>query len=118
MATEEIEKKAELLRKKLRYHSYLYYVLDKPEISDFEFDKLYRELVDLEAAYPEIITSDSPTQRVGGKASDAFDKVKFTKPMLSLANAFSAEELRAFDIRVKNGLPGESVEYILSLIHI
>ena len=115
MATEEIEKKAELLRKKLRYHSYLYYVLDKPEISDFEFDKLYRELVDLEVAHPEIITSDSPTQRVGGKASDAFDKVKFTKPMLSLANAFSAEELRAFNVRVKNGLSGESVEYITEL---
>ena len=115
MVTEEIKKKAEHLRKKLRHHSYLYYVLDKPEISDFEFDKLYRELVDLEDAYPEIITPDSPTRRVGGKASDAFEKVKFKKPMLSLANAFSAEELRAFDRRVKNGLSGMPAEYITEL---
>lgn len=115
MVTEEIKKKAEHLRKELRHHSYLYYVLDKPEISDFEFDKLYRELVDLEDAYPEIITPDSPTRRVGGKASDAFEKVKFKKPMLSLANAFSAEELRAFDRRVKNGLSGMPAEYITEL---
>ena len=104
MVTAEIIKKAEELRKKLRHHSYLYYVLDKPEITDFEFDRLYRSLVDLEKEYPEIVTPDSPTQRVGGKASDDFRKIPFKKPMLSLANAFSAEELRDFDRRVHGGI--------------
>lgn len=115
MEKEKIIEKAEALRKEIRYHSYRYYVLDKPEISDFEFDKLYRALVDLEAEHPELITPDSPTQRVGGKASDDFSKVKFKKPMLSLANAFSGEELRSFDERVRSGLLEESHEYITEL---
>lgn len=115
MASVEIEKKAEALRKELRRHSYLYYVLDRPEITDFEFDRMYRELVDLEKAHPEIITSDSPTQRVGGKASDDFRKVRFRKPMLSLTNVFNAEELREFDRRVKSSLGTDAVEYITEL---
>lgn len=115
MASVEIEKKAEALRKELRRHSYLYYVLDRPEITDFEFDRMYRELVDLEKAHPEIITPDSPTQRVGGKASDDFRKVRFRKPMLSLTNVFNAEELREFDRRVKSSLGTEAVEYITEL---
>lgn len=115
MVTAEIIKKAEKLRKKLRHHSYLYYVLDKPEITDFEFDRLYRSLVDLEKEYPEIVTPDSPTQRVGGKASDDFRKIPFKKPMLSLANAFSAEELRDFDRRVHGGIGAMPVEYITEL---
>lgn len=115
MASVEIEKKAEVLRKELRRHSYLYYVLDRPEITDFEFDRMYRELVDLEKAHPEIITPDSPTQRVGGKASDDFRKVRFRKPMLSLTNVFNAEELREFDRRVKSSLGTEAVEYITEL---
>ena len=115
MVTAEIIKKAEELRKKLRHHSYLYYVLDKPEITDFEFDRLYRSLVDLEKEYPEIVTPDSPTQRVGGKASDDFRKIPFKKPMLSLANAFSAEELRDFDRRVHGGIGAMPVEYITEL---
>lgn len=115
MVSEDIRKKAEELRKTLRHHSYLYYVLDRPEISDYEFDRMYRELVDLEKEYPELITPDSPTQRVGGKATDDFRKVTFRKPMLSLANAFSPEELREFDQKVKAGLGTDYVEYITEL---
>lgn len=115
MASEEIRKKVEALRKEIRHHSYLYYVKDAPEITDYEFDHLYRQLVDLEKEYPELVTPDSPTQRVGGKASDVFRKVRFRKPMLSLANAFSADELRDFDRRVKEGLHTDHVEYITEL---
>ena len=115
MASEDIIERAEALRKEIRRHSYLYYVLDRPEITDFEFDKMYRELVTLEAEHPEIVTPDSPTQRVGGKASDDFRKVRFRKPMLSLTNVFNAEELREFDRRVKASLGTENVEYITEL---
>ena len=115
MASEEIRKKVEGLRKEVRHHSYLYYVKDAPEITHYEFDHLYRQLVDLEKEYPELVTPDSPTQRVGGKASDDFQKVRFRKPMLSLANAFSADELRDFDRRVKEGLHTDHVEYITEL---
>ncbi len=115
MVSEDIRRKAEELKKTIRHHSYAYYVLDHPEISDYEFDRLYRELVDLEREYPELVTADSPTQRVGGKATDDFKKVTFRKPMLSLANAFSADELREFDERVKNGLGTDRVEYITEL---
>ncbi len=115
MIPEEIKEKAEKLRRELRHHSYLYYVLDRPEITDYEFDHMYRELVDLEKEYPELVTPDSPTQRVGAKASEDFQKVRFRKPMLSLANAFNAEELYEFDRRVKQGLGEEKVEYITEL---
>lgn len=115
MASETVVRKIEKLRKEIHYHSYLYYVKDQPEITDYEFDKLYRELVDLEKEYPELITSDSPTQRVGGKATDDFDKVKFKKPMLSLSNAFNTEELHDFHRRVTGGLGDAKVEYITEL---
>lgn len=115
MVPEDVREEAEKLKKELRHHSYLYYVLDKPEISDYEFDHMYRKLVDIEAKYPELVTPDSPTQRVGGKAADDFQKVRFRKPMLSLANAFSADELRDFDRRVKEGLETDHVQYITEL---
>lgn len=115
MVPEDVREEAEKLKKELRHHSYLYYVLDKPEISDYEFDHMYRKLVDIEAKHPELVTPDSPTQRVGGKATDDFQKVRFRKPMLSLANAFSADELRDFDRRVKEGLETDHVQYITEL---
>ena len=115
MITNEIISKVKKLREELRYHSYLYYVLDKPEISDFEFDKMYRELVDFESKYPELITPDSPTQRVGGKATGDFKKVEFKKPMLSLSNAFNGKELIEFDRSVKETLNTDNIEYITEL---
>jgi len=81
-----------------------YHLEDSPKLSDAEYDQLFRELVALETAYPELITSDSPTQRVGGAISATFDEVRHRRPMLSLGNAFSHDELRAFDTRVRRGL--------------
>jgi len=82
-------KKIEALRDKIRHHEYLYYVLDSPELSDAEFDALMNELKAMEAAHPELITPDSPTQRVGGKPREGFVKAKHSSPMLSLDNAYS-----------------------------
>jgi DNA ligase (NAD+) len=103
------------LKKALHYHSHRYYVLDNPEISDVEYDKLLRRLIDIEAAYPSLITPDSPSQRVGGAPAEGFERVAHLTPMLSLGNAFSADELRSFDARVKSGLGRPEVEYIVEL---
>jgi DNA ligase (NAD+) len=92
-----------------------YYVLDKPEITDAEYDALFRELVELESQYPELVTPDSPTQRVGGPPSDAFAKVTHRTPMLSLGNAFDRDEVREFDRRVRRTLGDVTVEYITEL---
>lgn len=92
------------LREQLRYHEHRYYVLDDPEIPDVEYDKLFRQLQALEAEHPELISAQSPTQRVGAKPSGGFASVKHAVPMLSLGNAFSEEELRAFDRRCKSRL--------------
>ena len=92
-----------------------YYVLDQPEITDAEYDALFRELVNLETQYPALVTPDSPTQRVGGPPSDAFAKVTHRVPMLSLGNAFDREEVREFDRRVRRTLGGLKVEYITEL---
>lgn len=97
----------EALRALIRHHDYRYYVLDSPEISDAEYDALFRELQDLEAAHPELITPDSPTQRVGGEPLAAFRQVRHIEPMLSLANAKNEEELRAWYTRVAK-LAGEA----------
>ncbi len=100
MVSPEIQKRVEELRQQINYHNYRYYVLDDPEIPDSEYDRLMRELQELEAKYPELITPDSPTQRVGAEPLEAFGEVRHKVPMLSLANAFSDEELREFDARV------------------
>src|SRR5512133_1086346 len=83
-ATKDVEKKLESLRDKIRYHEHRYYVLDDPEISDADFDKLTQELKKLEAEHPDLVTPDSPSQRVGGKAREGFVKVRHSSPMLSL----------------------------------
>lgn len=104
-------KRMEELRTQLHHHNYLYYVLDTPEIADAEYDRLLRELQALEAQYPEAITPDSPTQRVGAEPLKAFGTVRHELPMLSLDNAFSDEELADFDRRVRERLEAEQVEY-------
>ena len=92
------------LRRQIRHHEELYYVANQPEISDAEFDDLMRELLQLEQEHPTLVTPDSPTQRVSGRASEGFGNVRHAEPMLSLDNAYDEEELRAFDERVRKGL--------------
>ena len=105
---------AEKLRREIRHNEYLYYVLDAPEITDAEYDRMMVRLRELEARYPDSIPADSPTQRVGGRASSQFTEVRHLEPLLSLGNVFSAEELRSFDERVRSGLPaGSKVEYVM-----
>ncbi len=106
--------KAAALRDELRRHEHAYYVLDAPLVSDAEYDALFRELVALEEEHPELVTPDSPTQRVGGTASDQFAKVRHRSPMLSLQNAFEEEEIRAFDRRVRQ-VVGDQVGYVVEL---
>jgi len=101
---EDIEKKAAELRRALNRHNYLYYVLDEPEVSDAEYDRLMQELLALEAAYPALVQPDSPTQRVGAAPLDKFETVAHTIPMLSLENAFSEEDALAFDQRLRRFL--------------
>lgn len=105
---------ADKLRREIRHNEYLYYVLDAPEITDAEYDRMMVRLRELEARYPDSIPADSPTQRVGGRASSQFTEVRHLEPLLSLGNVFSAEELRAFGERVRSGLPaGSKVEYVM-----
>ncbi len=110
-----IHEKIERLREQLRHHEYLYHVLDAPEISDAEYDAMLRELKDLEAQHPELITPDSPTQRVGAKPREGFVKVRHSSPMLSLDNAFGETELRDFDRRVRGLLTDEEYAYVAEL---
>jgi DNA ligase (NAD+) len=115
MPTSPIEKKIESLREKIRHHEYRYYVLDHPEISDADFDALMNELKRLEAEHPELITPDSPTQRVGGKPREGFVKAKHSSPMLSLDNAYSEEELRDWERRVHELSGRTDLEYMCEL---
>jgi DNA ligase (NAD+) len=115
MRAKTVEQEVEALRETLRRHEHLYYVLDQPEISDAEYDVIMRRLQALEAQHPELITPDSPTQRVGGKPREGFVKVPHSSPMLSLDNALNEDELREFDRRVHDLLDGQSFEYVAEL---
>ena len=107
-----LEKRIKELRSQLHYHNYRYYVLDDPEISDARYDRLLRELEDLETEHPEWITPDSPTQRVGAQPADKFQSVAHSIPMLSLGNGFNFEEVREFDRRIKRFLKDDQeIEY-------
>ncbi len=115
MSSSALEKKIEALREKIRHHEYRYYVLDDPEVSDADFDKLMNELKSFEAAHPELIVPDSPTQRVGGKPREGFLKAKHSSPMLSLDNAYSEEELRDWERRVRDLSGRTDLEYMCEL---
>ncbi|HEY0162520.1 MAG TPA: NAD-dependent DNA ligase LigA [Edaphobacter sp.] len=110
------EEQVQTLREQIQHHEYLYYVQDAPEITDAQYDALMNHLKALEEQHPELITPDSPTQRVGGKPREGFVKVAHSRPMLSLDNAYNDEELRAWDQRVRSGLPAsETLRYVCEL---
>jgi DNA ligase (NAD+) len=113
--SKDTAKRVETLRDHIRHHEYRYYVLDDPEISDADFDRLMNELKKLEADHPEVITPDSPTQRVGGKPREGFVKVPHSSPMLSLDNAYTEEELRNWERRVHELSGRKDVEYVCEL---
>jgi DNA ligase (NAD+) len=108
----DIEKKIENLRDQIRRHEYLYYVEDRPEISDADFDRLMQDLKHLEAEHPSLISPDSPTQRVGGKPREGFIKVEHSRPMLSLDNAYNELELRDWERRVRELAGTDNIEYV------
>src|SRR5580704_12265951 len=110
--TVAIRNESETLREKLRYHEYRYHVLDDPEISDAAYDRMMDRLKELEAAFPELVTPDSPTVRVGGPPREGFTTVQHARAMLSLDNAFSFDALKDWDRRVREGTGREKIEYI------
>src|SRR5438874_2314696 len=109
------EREIEALRDQIRHHEHRYYVLDDPEISDADFDLLMQQLKKLEAAHPELVTADSPTQRVGGKPREGFPKAKHSSPMLSLDNAYNEEEFRDWVRRVYELTGRKSVDFVCEL---
>jgi DNA ligase (NAD+) len=109
---EEAHARATALRDQINYHNHRYHVLDDPAITDAEYDRLMAELIALETEYPELVTPDSPSQRVGAAPLDAFDSHEHRLPMLSLGNAFSTDELREFDARIRRFLKLDAVEQI------
>lgn len=111
----DAKKQIEQLRKEIRKHDYLYYVLNQPEISDRQYDKLFAELKALEQKNPELITADSPTQRVSGQPLEGFTTVRHAVPMLSIDNTYNADELKAFDERVAKGLGNRNFDYVVEL---
>ena len=113
--TDAAAKQIEKLREELRRHEHLYYVLDAPEVSDQEYDALMNRLKRLEAEHPELVTPDSPTQRVGGKPAEGFQKAAHSRPMLSLDNAYSVDELRDWDRRVRELAGNLPVDYTTEL---
>src|SRR5215471_10656322 len=117
MATKSPAERIDELRDAIRHHEECYYIHSAPEISDEEFDRLPHELERLEADYPDLVTPDSPTQRVGGRPVEGFATVRHLVPMLSLDNAYSLEELKAFDERVRKGagLGASAVPYVAEM---
>ena len=115
MAARTIARNIEKLREEIRHHDELYYVGNAPEISDREYDELLEKLQQLEAAHPELITPDSPTQRVGGRPAEGFPEVVHTRPMMSLDNSYNIDELRAFDERCQRLAEGRKLEYVAEL---
>jgi DNA ligase (NAD+) len=112
-STSEVIERVEELRSLIEDHNYRYYVLDDPRIPDAEFDRLFRELQQLESEYPDLASDDSPTRRVGSRVETSFAEVVHRLPMLSLDNAFSEEEMRDFDRRVRERLgTGEEIDYV------
>jgi len=111
MADAVVSARIKQLREEIERHSHAYYVLDSPSIPDAEYDRLFRELQALEAAHPELLTADSPTQRVGGQPLPAFGQVVHDVPMLSLNNAFSLDDITAFDRRCREGLKADAIDY-------
>src|ERR1700712_1709281 len=110
------DQQIQALRDDLRHHEHLYYVLDAPELTDAQYDERMGRLKALEAVHSELITTDSPTQRVGGKPRDGFVKTPHSRPMLSLDNAYNEAELRAWDERVRGALPSSEVlKYVCEL---
>ncbi len=115
LSREEARKRIAELREQILYHEKKYYVDNDPQISDYEFDQLMAELKKLEEIFPEFLSPDSPTQRVGEKPVEGFPTVEHRRPMLSIENCYNVEELREFDERVRRLLPGEKIEYVAEL---
>jgi len=111
----EIAKRLDRLRKEIRRHDYRYYILNQPEISDQQYDELFAELKKLEAQHPELVTPDSPTQRVAGQPLEGFASIRHSLPMLSIDNTYNAEELKAFDERVRKQLKTSDYDYVVEL---
>ena len=112
MDKKDAAKRIDELRKEIRHHDYLYYVLDKPEISDEEYDQMFGELVELESEFPDLVTPDSPTQRVGGQPTEIFEKIEHVTPMLSLDSTFDMKKVQDFARRVRKAA-GDSVTYVV-----
>ncbi|RLE01522.1 MAG: DNA ligase, partial [Candidatus Aminicenantes bacterium] len=115
VSKEEAAKRIKELRQQIRYHEKKYYVDNEPQISDYEFDCLVKELEQLESLYPELITPDSPTQRVGEQPVEGFPSVTHSIPMLSLDNCYNREEFLEFVQRLEKLLPGEKIEFVTEL---
>src|SRR5207248_11309611 len=113
MASGKIEQQIRKLREQLNHHNKLYHVEARPQISDREYDRMMQELIDLERENPDLITPDSPSQRVGGDVQTELKPVKHAVPMMSIDNTYNEEEVRAFDERVRKGLGGEKPRYVL-----
>jgi DNA ligase (NAD+) len=110
-----VSAEVERLRDEIRYHEELYYVFDRPEISDAEYDSLLRRLQELEEAHPDLRTPDSPTVRVGGRPSEGFQEFVHTSPMLSLDNSYNLDDLRSFDERCRKLAEGRAFDYVAEL---